>query len=114
MATRIDNFKSETQLTTSAVALVSAGNSDVRFIGKASVTNTSTSNIEVIFWRIATASTPTTGSGANWIVRRTIAAGRTEDISELMNHVLGNAMSIFGSAATASVVNFDCSGLIET
>jgi len=114
MATRIDDFKSETQLTSSAVALVSSGNSDVRFIGKATVTNTSVLNVEVTFWRIATATTPVSGSGGNWIARETIGAGKTEDINELMNHALGNSMSIFGLADTASVVNFDCSGLIET
>ena len=114
MPTSINNFTSEKQLTTAALAMVSSGASDVRFIGKATVTNTSILNVEVTVWRLLTATTPTTGSGANWIWKETIPAGKTVRIDKIEGHVLGRSMSIFALAATTLVINFDCSGMIET
>lgn len=111
----LSNFKSETKLPVfaSVATLVSASSSEKKFIGKVTVTNTSTSDIEIYLWRIATTGTPSQGSGGNWAVRQTIPAGKTETITKLMGHVLDNNMSLFGSAGTASVVNIDISGTIE-
>lgn len=114
MTTTLTNFTSETQLTTSAANLVSTTSSEKKFIGKATFTNTSTSNVEVTIWRLLTASSETTGSGGNWLVRKTIPAGTTWECYEIMGHSLGNSMSISALADTASVINADISGTTET
>ena len=113
MAT-LDNFKRETQLTASAGNVVTTNSSEKKFIVKATATNTSTSNVEITVWRILTATTATSGSGGNWIIRETIPAGKTIILRELMQHVLGNNMAIKALAGTASVVNIDISGTTET
>lgn len=114
MTTSLSNFSSETQLTTSEATIVSSTSSEKKFIGNATVTNTSTSNVQVTVWRVLTATTGTTGSGGNWIWRKTIPAGATEYIDKIMGHVLGNSMKISALADTASVINIDLSGTTET
>lgn len=114
MASTLNNFKSETQLTTSAAAMASAGASEKLFIGKATFTNTSASAVEVTVWRIATATTPTTGSGGNWLDKKSIQAGKVWECDKIQGHVLGNSMSVFASADTASVINADVSGVTES
>jgi len=85
-----------------------------KFIGMATVTNTSTSNIEVTLWRLDDTTTGTTGSGGNWLWKKTIPANKTEIVDKLLGHVLGNSQKISGLAGTASVVNIDISGKTET
>jgi len=114
MTTTLNNFSSETQLTTSEATIVSTTSSEKKFIGMATVTNTSESNVEVTVWRMLTATTGTTGSGGNWIYKKTIPANTTERIDKIMGHVLGNSMKISALAGTASVVNIDISGTTET
>ena len=114
MATTLSNFTSETQLTASEVSIVSTTESEKKFIGMATLTNTSASNVEVTLWRLATTTTGTTGSGGNWIYKKTIPANATERIDKIMGHVLGNTMKISALASTASVINIDISGTTET
>lgn len=114
MTTSLTNFKSETQLGTSAATLISTTGSEKKFLGNVTVTNTSTSNVEITFWRLGSSTTEIDGSGGNWIVKETIPAGRTVRINQLLGHVLGPSMKISGLAAIASVVNFDGSGTTET
>lgn len=114
MTTQLKNHKSETQLTTSAAPLVSTSTAETKFIGKVTATNTSASDVVATFWRVATATTETEGSGGNWIWSKTILAGETVTIDKLQGHVLGNSMKISGKAATASVINVDISGTTET
>jgi len=114
MATILSDFTSETQLSTTEVTLVSTNSSEKKFIGMATVTNTSTSNIEVTLWRIDDTTTGTTGSGGNWLWKKTIPANKTEIVDKLLGHVLGNSQKISGLAGTASVVNIDISGKTET
>ena len=114
MTTTLADFTSETQLTASEVTMVSTSSSEQKFIGMATVTNTSTSNVEVTVWRILTATTGTTGSGGNWSWRKTIPANSTVRIDKIMGHVLGNSMKISALAGTASVINIDISGTTET
>ena len=114
MTTSLQNFVSETRLTTSEQSLLTTNTSEKKFIGKCTVTNTSTDNVEVTLWRIATSSTGTTGSGGNWIFRETIPAGKTVTVDKLQGHVLGTSMKISGLAATTSVINVDVSGVTET
>ena len=114
MTTTLSNFTSETQLTTSEVTMVSTSTTEKKFIGMATVTNTSDSNVEVTIWRVLTATTGTTGSGGNWIYKKTIPANATERVDKIMGHVLGASMKISALAATAGVINVDISGTTET
>lgn len=114
MATTLNNFTSETQLTTSETTLVSTTSSEAKFIGMVTVTNTSVNNVEVTFWRMLTATTGTAISGGNFLYKKTIPANKTERIDKLMGHVLGNSMKISALADTASVINVDISGTTET
>jgi len=114
MATTLENFKSETQLTASETTLVNTNSSEKKFVGQFTLTNTSASNVEVTLWRILTETTGTTGSGGNWIWKETIPARKTVKVNTLVGHVLGNSMKISGLAATASVINVDISGTTET
>ena len=114
MTTALNSFVSETQLTTSEATIVSTTSSEKKFIGMATVTNTSTSNVEVTLWRILTATTGTTGSGGNWSWKKTIPANSTLRIDKIMGQVLGAEMKISALADTAAVINIDISGTTET
>lgn len=114
MATTLTNFVNETQLGTLATTLESSSTTEKKFIGSATVTNTSTNNVEVTIWLLQSTTTEITGSGGNWIYRKTIPAGRTERIEAIIGQVIGNSMELSGLAATASVVNINISGTTET
>jgi hypothetical protein len=114
MTTSLNSFTSETQLGVSASTLVNTNSSETKFIGNLTLTNTSTSNVEVTLWRINSATTETTGSGGNWIFKETVPAGKTVKVNKLVGHVLGNSQKISGLAATAAVINVDISGTTET
>jgi hypothetical protein len=114
VATSLNNFVSEAQLGTSAADLEVSSSSEKKFIGAATVTNTSASNVEVTLWLLATTSTETSGSGGNWFYRKTIPAGRTERIDTLIGQVIDQGMTLSGSAGTADVVNVNISGTTET
>lgn len=114
MATTLSDFLNETQLTASEATLVSSTSSEKKFIGMFTLTNTSTSNVEVTLWRLDSATTGTTGSGGNWIWKRTVPAGQTMIVDKLLGHVLGNSQKISGLASAASVINVDISGTTET
>ena len=112
MAT-LENFKSESQLTAAAATVINTNSSETKFIGKATFTNTSASAIEVTVWRLATATTATTGSGGNWLDKRTIQAGKVWECDRLLGHLLGNSMQVRAVAGTADVINADLSGVTE-
>jgi len=114
MTTTLNSFVSETQLSTAEQSLTSTGSSEKKFVGMATVTNTSSSNVEVTLWRLSTSSAGTTGSGGNWFWRKTIPAGQSIRIDALLGQVLGGAMKISGIAATDNVVNIDISGTTES
>lgn len=114
MTTTLNSFAIETQLGTSAASLVATNSSETKFIGNITLTNTSTSNVEVTLWRINTATTETTGSGGNWIFKETIPAQKTVKVNKLIGHVIGNSQKISGLAATSAVINVDISGTTET
>ena len=113
MTATLANFTSETQLGVTDSQLVSTSTSETKFIGKATFTNTSASAIEVTVWRLATATTATTGSGGNWLDKRTIQAGKVWECDKLLGHVLGNSMQVRAVAGTANVINADLSGVTE-
>ena len=116
MATTLSNFTSETQLTTSEVALVSttATASQKKLIGMATVTNTSDTAVEVTVWRLAVDTIGTTGSGGNWLWKQTIYPYSTVRIDKIITHVLDSSMKISALADTAGVINIDISGTSET
>lgn len=114
MATTLENFKSETQLSTAEVSLVSTTGTEKKFIGNLTLTNTSTDNVEVTLWRLAVSATGTEGAGANWFYNETIPANKTVRVAVAVGHVLGGSMKLSGKASTASVVNVDISGTTET
>ena len=114
MTTTLNSFVSETQLTTSEVTLVDSSISEKKFIGAATITNTSTSPVQVTFWLILTATTGTTGSGGNWFIVKTIPASQTERLDKLLGQVIDNSMKVSALADTASVINVNISGTTET
>jgi hypothetical protein len=119
MTTALSNFTNDTQLTTSEVLMVSTQNGisasgEKKFIGMATVTNTSASNVEVTVWRTSTATVGTTGSGGNWLWNKTIPANTTMIVDKIIGHVLGVGMKISALASIADVVNVDISGTTET
>ena len=114
MASLLTNFTSETQVGTGSTSLVSTTSSEQKFIGKATFTNTSTLPVEITVWRVFTATTPTTGSGGNWLDIKTIQPGKVWECDKLEQHVLGSLMSVFATAGTASVINADLSGVTES
>jgi hypothetical protein len=114
MTATLANFTSETQLGTSDSQLVATTSTEKKFIGKATFTNTSAAAVEVTVWRIATTTTATTGSGGNWLDKRTIQPGKVWECDKLMGHVLGNSMQIRAVAGAASVINADLSGVTES
>ena len=114
MATTLNSFVKETQLTASEATLISSQSSEKKFIGKCTLTNTSTDNVEVTLWLLLTATTGTTGSGGNWTFKETVPANRTVTVDKLQGHVIDNSMKVSGLAATASVINVNISGTTET
>ena len=116
MATTLTSFTSETQLTTSEVTMVSTTSSasQKNLIGMATVTNTSDTAVEVTLWRLSTSTVGTTGSGGNWLWKKTIYPNSTERIDKIITHVLDNSMKISALADTAGVINIDISGTSET
>jgi hypothetical protein len=119
MTTTLSNFTNETQLTTAEVSMVSTQNGvsaspEKKFIGMATVTNTSASNVEVTVWRTSTGTVGTTGISGNWLWSKVIPANTTMIVDKIIGHVLGVGMKISMLADTASVVNVDISGTTET
>ena len=114
MTTTIDNFLTEQQLTASAADLITTGTSEKKFISNFLATNTSTSNIECTFWLLDTGTSATSGSGGNYSVKVTIAAGKEKQIYGLIGQTLGSSQKIMGLAGTTSVVNIVASGSTET
>ena len=111
--TTIADLCLNTQLTTAAQDIATAQSSELVYIGAAVFTNTSAANVDVTVWRLNTATTATTGSGGNWIAKRTIPPGRTWVCIELVGQVLGNSEVIQALASTTLVVNANISGTID-
>jgi hypothetical protein len=114
MTTTLNNFVSETQLTTSEVSLVTTGSGEKKFIGMATVTNTAATNQLVTVWRLSTATAGTDGVGGNYIWRKSIGANSTERLDKIMGQVLGASMKLSAKGETGAVINVDISGTTET
>ena len=113
MATNLKNF-GQGQLTDSEVNLVSSTSSEKKFLGAIQVFNTGTSNLEITFWLMATATTGTTGAGGNQKYVRTIPAGTSRTIMDFQGQVIDNDMKFSGKASTTALVNYTISGTTET
>lgn len=114
MTTTLNSFVSETQLTTSEATIVSTTSSEKKFIGMGTVYNTSTSPVEITLWRLATATTGTTGSGGNQSWEFTLPAKTSRRLDKILGQVLDFDMKISAMASTTLVVNIDISGTTET
>lgn len=112
MAANLNNHSNERQLTAVATTSFSNGSTEQKFVGDILYTNTSVSNVEITLWILQNATTATEGSGGNWFLRKTIAAGKTLEVSAGM--VLNTDMKWAAKADTASVVNENISGITET
>lgn len=112
--TELANFTSETQVGTGATNLTTTGASEIKFIGKVTFTNTSAAAVEVVVYRILTATVIDATSGGNWLDKKTIQPGKVWECDKLESHVLGNLMSVKATAGTASVINADVSGVVES
>ena len=114
MATTLNNFTIETQLTASEASLITTGATEKKFIGSILLFNTSTSAVEITFWLILTATTGTTGSGGNQSFTKTIPANSGLRVMDFAGQVIDNSMKFSGKADTTSVVNVSISGTTET
>ena len=114
MATGINNFTPETQLSSTETTLVSAGSSEKKFIGSAGLFNTSTASVEVTFWIMNTSTTGTTGSGSNESIVQSIPPRRDTPVYGLFSKVLESNMKLSGKADTADVINVTVCGTTET
>ena len=114
MTTTLNNFASETQLTTSESTIVSTSTTERKYIGMGTVYNTSTSPVDITVWRLLTATTGTTGSGGNQSWEFTLPAKTSRRLDKVIGQVLGFSMKISVMASTAAVVNIDISGTTET
>ena len=114
MTATLDSFASETMLTDVEQTLTSTNSVEKKFLGMATVTNTSTAPVEITVWRIATGSIGTEGVGGNWSIVKIVAAKQTERLDKILGQVLGNGMKVSALASVAGVVNIDLSGTTET
>lgn len=96
-----------------ATTLVTTTSGQVKFIGKATFTNTSSNAVQIRVWILPTGTTQTSGSGGNWIIEKVIQPGRTFICEEIQGHVLGNTFTLSALADTASVINAVVSGTTE-
>lgn len=113
MTTSLSSFSTAVQLDGTAQTVISTSSTEKKYIGKAVFTNTSASNVTVTVWRLGASTTPTTGSGGNWIQKRVVAPSETWVCYAVEGQSLGNSEKIVAQAGTASVVNFNSSGTTE-
>ncbi len=114
MPTTLKSVTIETQLSVTVSDIAVSGTSENLFLGQVTFTNTSTSNVEVIVWRLlSTSSTATEGSGGNWLTKKIIAPGKEWTCYPVIGHILGNNQVVKAKADTANVINVDISGTSE-
>lgn len=113
MTTSLTSFSTAIQLDGTAQTLVSAASTEKKYIGKAVFTNTSASNVTVTVWKLASSATPTEGSGGNWLDQEIIAPNQIWHCDAIEGQGLGNSEIFVAKASTASVVNFNSSGITQ-
>ena len=114
MANTLDSFYTG-QVGTSATDLAVTNTGEKKFIGQLSIVNTSASAVLVYIHKLASATAETTGSGGNWLTRRSVQPGRTWNvIAEVGTIVLDNSQTLSAQADTGSVINAEVGGVVET
>lgn len=114
MANNLESFF-EGQVGTSATDLTNTNSSEKKFIGQLSIVNTSASAVLVYIHKLDTATTETTGSGGNWLTRRSVQPGKSWNVvAEVGTIVLGNSQTLSAQADTVSVINAECGGVTES
>lgn len=114
MANTLNSFFTG-QVGTSATDLTNTSSAEKKFIGQLSFVNTSAAAVLVYVHKLDTTGTETTGSGGNWLVRRSIQPGKIWNvIDEVGTIVLKESQTLSAQAATGSVINAECGGVIES
>ncbi len=115
MATTLKNYTTTTHVATTDTSIVSTLEGEKGFVGQLSFTNTSALAVEVIIYKLANADTPTSGSGGNWLAKRTIQPGKTwSPLTDLGNLVLSGLQTLWATAGTDAVINAESSGTVES
>lgn len=83
------------------------------FIGKALLTNTSISDVDVTIYNLASGETAASGPGGNWCWTGTVPAQKSLTVDELIGTIVSASGNISIVAATADVVNVNISGASE-
>lgn len=111
----LQNFLTATQIGTSATDITTTAAGQVKFIGQLTFTNTSASPVLVTVYKVLTSATETSGSGGNWLVQRSVPPGKPWNvIQDVGNIVLAELQTLSATAATGSVVNGECGGVLES
>jgi hypothetical protein len=104
----------EYQVPASATAAFTAGANESKLIINLTFTNTSSSDVLLTIWRLSSStSTPTTGSGGNYLEQYTLSPGEIWSADKAIGKSVRKGQAIFLQAGTASVINADCTTSIE-
>ena len=115
MPTSLNNFITATQIADSATDIEATNASESKFVGQLTFTNTSVNAVEVTVYKLPSGSTETSGSGGNWLIKKSVQPGSVWNvISDTGNIVLGNSQTLSAIAGTTAVINAECSGTVET
>jgi hypothetical protein len=107
------NFKTETQLSTTATELTSvvSGSASSNLIAAVSFYNQSDSVQNVTIYRYLSTNS---SSDDNVIARRAIAPKGTWNSTEMIGKVINAGYTLAASAETANVINAECDGVISS
>jgi len=115
MATTLSNFSTALQIGAVATSVVTSVNGEKKYIGQLTLTNTAVTAVEVHLYKIDDSETETSGSGGNWLIKRTVQPSKTWNVmGDIGNLVLAGAQKLTVVAGTADVINAECSGTVES
>ena len=115
MTTTLNNFSTAVQLTAIAPDVAVSVSGEKKYIGQFTLTNTSAASVEVTVYKIDTSETETSGSGGNWLTKRTIQPSKVWNVLvDVGNLVLDGAQTLSAVAGTGAVINAECSGTVES
>ena len=97
---------------TATVEFTAASNEQA-FIGKSIFTNTSTSDVQVTVFNLASGETATDGVGGNWCFKETVPAQKTITADELIGTIVSASGNISVLAGTADVILINIFGAAE-
>ena len=115
MATTLNNFSTAVQVGAAATDISVSVAGEKRYVGQLTFTNTSAAAVEVTVYKLATSATETSGSGGNWLTKRTIQPSKVWNVLvDVGNLVLDGAQTLSAVAGTGAVINAECSGTVES